>query len=148
MADSPLDFRTIAQPITVDKDQYVAVLFPVKTTAELADVTDRINTVDKFEGKMAYDSSSKEPVFAFGAAAADAWISLGSMLQRIANGEALQPDRTTAQLAAIGDAINTANKRAGKMVFDTTLGQPVWADGATAGSTWSLSTGVVAHTPA
>lgn len=54
---------------------------------------------------------------------------------------------TTAELAAIGDAINTTDKVVGKMVWNTTLGQPVWADGATAGDTWSLSTGVVAHTP-
>jgi hypothetical protein len=61
--------------------------------------------------------------------------------------DALFPVRTTAQLAAIGDAINTKDKLAGRMVFDSTKGQPVWADGATAGSTWSLSTGVVASTP-
>lgn len=59
----------------------------------------------------------------------------------------LFPVRTTAQLAAIGDAINTENKRVGRMVWNSTLGQPVWADGAAAGDTWSLSTGVVAHTP-
>ena len=54
---------------------------------------------------------------------------------------------TTAELAAAGNAINTTNKVVGKMVWDTTLGQPVWADGAAAGDTWSLSTGVVAHNP-
>jgi hypothetical protein len=61
--------------------------------------------------------------------------------------DALFPVRTTAQLAAIGDEINTLDKRVGKMVFDSTKGQPVWADAATAGGTWSLSTGVVASTP-
>ena len=59
----------------------------------------------------------------------------------------LNPVRTTAQLAAVADPINTVDKRAGKMVWDSTLGQPVWADDAAAGDTWSLSTGVVAHTP-
>ena len=61
--------------------------------------------------------------------------------------EALFPVRTTAQLAAVGDAINTKEKFAGRMVFDSTKGQPVWADGATAASTWSLSKGIVASTP-
>lgn len=54
---------------------------------------------------------------------------------------------TTAELADVGDAINTANKFAGKMVWDTDKGQPVWADGAAAADTWSLSTGVVASSP-
>ena len=60
----------------------------------------------------------------------------------------LYPVRTTAQLAALIDPINTIDKFAGRMVFDSTKGQPVWADGAAVGDTWSLSTGVVASTPA
>ena len=59
----------------------------------------------------------------------------------------LFPVRTTAELANAADAINTQNKKIGRMVFNSTLGQPVWADGVLATSTWSLSTGVVAHTP-
>lgn len=62
--------------------------------------------------------------------------------------DVLFPARTTAQLAALTDSINVEDKFVGRMVFDTTLGQPVWADGAAVGDTWSLSTGVVAHTPA
>lgn len=59
----------------------------------------------------------------------------------------LHPVRTTAQLAAVGNAINTRDKFAGRMVFDSTKGQPVWADAGLAASTWSLSTGVVASSP-
>lgn len=59
----------------------------------------------------------------------------------------LRPVRTTAQLADIADLINTKDKYPGQPVWDSTLGQPVWADGAAAGDTWSLATGVVAHTP-
>jgi hypothetical protein len=59
----------------------------------------------------------------------------------------MYPTATTAELAAIADPINTLRKRVGKLVFDVTLGQPVWADAATAAGTWSLSTGIVAHTP-
>ncbi len=59
----------------------------------------------------------------------------------------LSPVRTTAQLAAIGNSINTKDKFVGKRVFDTTLGRPVYADAATAAGTWSLSTGVVSSSP-
>jgi hypothetical protein len=61
--------------------------------------------------------------------------------------DALFPARTTAQLADAADDINVQDKFPGRMVFDTTLGQPVWADGAGATATWSLSTGVVSTTP-
>ena len=61
--------------------------------------------------------------------------------------DALFPVRTTAQLADATDEINTLDKRIGKMVWDSTLGQPVWADAATDIGTWSLSTGVVSTTP-
>lgn len=57
------------------------------------------------------------------------------------------PVRTTAQLADAADPINTTDKRIGKMVWDSTLGQPVWADTAAPTGTWSLSTGVVSTTP-
>jgi hypothetical protein len=59
----------------------------------------------------------------------------------------LFPVRTTAELANAADAINTQNKKIGRMVWNSTLGQPVWADGVGPTNTWSLSTGVVAHTP-
>ena len=59
----------------------------------------------------------------------------------------LSPVRTTAELADATDEINTKDKFAGRLVWDSTLGQPVWADGATATSTWSLATGVVSTTP-
>jgi hypothetical protein len=62
--------------------------------------------------------------------------------------DALFPVRTTAALADIANLINTDDKYIGRMVWDSTLGQPVWADTAAAAGTWSLSTGVVAHTPA
>lgn len=57
------------------------------------------------------------------------------------------PTRTTAQLADATDGINTAGKYAGKMVYNLTTGVPVWADGATAGATWSGADGAVDHTP-
>ena len=79
MVDSRLDYRLLAQHLTPDSDEYVAVLFPVKTTAELASATDRINTVDKFKGKMVFDTTLGQPVYASAATAAAAWtvIALG-----------------------------------------------------------------------
>lgn len=55
--------------------------------------------------------------------------------------------RTSAQLAAIGDTINTIGKRAGTQAWNTTLNRPVWATGSTAGSTWVYADGTTAHTP-
>lgn len=54
---------------------------------------------------------------------------------------------TTAQLADITHAINTAYKFLGKQVFNTTLNKPVYATGSTAGSVWNDAVGVLAHTP-
>jgi hypothetical protein len=54
---------------------------------------------------------------------------------------------TTAKLAAIGDAVNTVDKHAGKMVFNTTTGLPVWAVGPAAGDLWKTAAGATAHTP-
>lgn len=54
---------------------------------------------------------------------------------------------TTAALAAVGDAINTSAKYAGKMVWNATTGIPVWADGPLAADTWSGADGAVDHTP-
>lgn len=61
---------------------------------------------------------------------------------------ALTTTSTTAALAAVGNAINTSGKYAGKLVFNTTTGILVVANGALAADTWkNAGTGVVAHTP-
>lgn len=54
---------------------------------------------------------------------------------------------TTTALEDVGDAINTADKYAGKMVWNATTGIPVWADGALAADTWSGADGAVDHSP-
>jgi len=60
----------------------------------------------------------------------------------------LNDTATTAELDAIGNAINTTRKYVGKMVFNTTSGLVVVADTAGAGGTWSsVSDGLVDHTP-
>jgi hypothetical protein len=69
----------------------------------------------------------------------------------LASEEAVDPEvglvYTTTQLEDIEDAVNTANKYAGRLVWNSTTGLPLWADGDAAGDTWSLATGVATHTP-
>jgi hypothetical protein len=55
---------------------------------------------------------------------------------------------TTTNLTSLAAAVNTTGKTAGKTVFNTTLGQPVWASGSSAASTWVYADGTTAHTPA
>ena len=60
----------------------------------------------------------------------------------------LNPVRTTAQLGAIADEINTVDKRVGRTVFNSDTGLLVVADASTPGGTWSsVSDGLVDHTP-
>ena len=54
---------------------------------------------------------------------------------------------TTTALEAVANAINTTGKYTGKMVWNTTTGLPLWADGPAAADTWSLATGVATHSP-
>jgi hypothetical protein len=65
------------------------------------------------------------------------------------NGSAVQGivSATSAALAAIANAVNTANKVAGKRVWNTTTLKPVYATGSTAGAVWNDAVGVLAHTP-
>lgn len=73
MVDSRLDLSVIAAPTTVDVNEFIRTMWPVKTTAELASATDRINTLDKFVGKCAFNSTIGVPVYATGTTAAAAW---------------------------------------------------------------------------
>jgi hypothetical protein len=54
---------------------------------------------------------------------------------------------TSAQIAAIANAVNTTGKAAGTIVFDTTLGTLKIATGALAASTWVNADGTTAVTP-
>lgn len=58
------------------------------------------------------------------------------------------PTATAAAIADIDNAINTANKAAGSMVFDTTNSKLKIATGANANSTWVDAAGTNAVTPA
>ncbi len=54
---------------------------------------------------------------------------------------------TSANLLDISHAVNTTGKYEGKMVFDTTLHKPLWADGVFGSSTWRDATNAGIHTP-
>jgi len=57
------------------------------------------------------------------------------------------PTSTTAALAAIGDAVNTTDKYAGKMYFNTTTNRAVYTSGGAAATVWAYADGTTAHTP-
>ena len=60
----------------------------------------------------------------------------------------LNPVRTTTQLEDIDDAINTVDKRIGRLVLNITTGLLVYPDGVAVGDTWSAThDGAVDHTP-
>lgn len=54
---------------------------------------------------------------------------------------------TALEIAAIGNAVNTAGKAAGTVVFDTTNSRLMIATGANANSTWVRADGTNAVTP-
>jgi hypothetical protein len=59
-----------------------------------------------------------------------------------------QPSATTAELADVGDAINTDNKYAGKIVWNSDTSTLVYAVSAAAGGAWNgVHDQVLDHTP-
>lgn len=54
---------------------------------------------------------------------------------------------TTTALEDVDAAVNTAGKYAGKVLFNTTTGVLLVADGPDADDTWSTAAGVATHTP-
>jgi hypothetical protein len=50
-----LNAKALAAPVTVDVQDWLDVLFPAVTTAQLADMDHRINIEDKFEGRQVYE---------------------------------------------------------------------------------------------
>lgn len=58
------------------------------------------------------------------------------------------PQDTAANIAAVGNAINTADKYAGKIVLDTTNHRLMVARGSAAADPWDVADGSAAVTPA
>ena len=69
------NLRQLAQPYVGSVAEMQDLLFPVRTTAQLQDITDPINTVDKFTGRVVFDSTTTLPAFAAGPAVGDLWVS-------------------------------------------------------------------------
>ena len=74
MADGTrLNGQVIAAPYTVDKQDFFDVLFPRRTTTQIQDATDRINTEDKFAGRVVFNTTTGLPAFASGATPTSVW---------------------------------------------------------------------------
>ena len=69
---SRINMKRFAQPYT-DEASMAEFIFPSRTTAQLADVADSINTENKFLGKRCYESTLQLDYIADGPAAADTW---------------------------------------------------------------------------
>lgn len=67
--------------------------------------------------------------------------------QTLSSGLVIQT-ASAANIAAIGNAINTANKVAGKIVFDTTNNRIMVASGTTAAAAWYVADGSASVVPA
>ena len=67
-----INMKRFGQPYT-DEATMAEFVFPSRTTAQLADVADSINTADKFLGKRCYESTLQLDYIADGPAAADTW---------------------------------------------------------------------------
>lgn len=57
------------------------------------------------------------------------------------------PARTTTQIAAASDPVNTVGKVLGRMIYNSTTNKPLWAGGSTPTAVWRDATGATAHTP-
>lgn len=68
-----LDLDKLAQPYVGRTDDYIQAIFPRATTAELADPTALVNRVGKHEGRMVYDTTLGQPVWAVDNDPASAW---------------------------------------------------------------------------
>ena len=69
-----VDLKQIAQPYVGRTEDYTKAIFPRATTAELADPTALVNLVGKYNGRMVYDTTLGQPVWAVGSAATAFWI--------------------------------------------------------------------------
>jgi hypothetical protein len=70
---SELTYQTFAQPYTVDPAELQDLLTPARTTTQLADAGDTVNTKNKFLGKRCYNLTLKRDYIADGPAATDDW---------------------------------------------------------------------------
>ena len=72
MADR-FDFKQLAQPYIASPEEVQDFLFPVRTTAQLSDATDSINTENKFRGRRVLNDTSGILLYADGSGPTDTW---------------------------------------------------------------------------
>lgn len=70
-----IDFKQIAQPYIGSPEEVQDFLFPARTSAQLGDISDPINTENKFAGRVVFDTTTSLPAWAAGSAPGDAWVS-------------------------------------------------------------------------
>jgi hypothetical protein len=68
-----IDLKQVAQPYVGSKAEMQDFLHPVRTTAQLADISDQINITDKYAGQPVWDSTLGQPVWADGPDPGDTW---------------------------------------------------------------------------
>ena len=69
------DYKAFAQPYVGSVAELQDLLFPVRTSTQLGDATDPINTTDKFIGRVVFNSTTSLPAFAVGAGTTGVWAS-------------------------------------------------------------------------
>ena len=68
-----LDWKQFSQPYLGTVDDLRELLNPARTTTQLADIANTINTDNKFLGKRVYESTLQFDYIADGPLAADTW---------------------------------------------------------------------------
>lgn len=70
---SVVNFKLLAQPYIASPEEVEDFFFPVRTTAQLADIDDPINTENKRVGRMVWNSTTGVPVWADAATPGGTW---------------------------------------------------------------------------
>lgn len=166
---TPTDGDSIYQSFYLSDDTGVQTEF-VRITARAIDVSNTTEDGDLTFGllvagtlinKLFLDNSALRPITNDGLAIGDATRGIADLFLaaggeiRLNNVQLLDTvgglstqTAAAASIAAVGNAINTANKRAGKMVFDTTNTRLMVATGSAAADPWKSADGGTTVTPA
>ncbi len=132
-----MNWRIISQPYIGAEVDMQDTVFPARTTTELANVADRINTEDKYLGKMVFDSTLGQPVFASGAAAAATW-SVGALSQNLAV-------EASNGITGFADAFGASVIRSGSLIKTTILIDLTGLEGGGAGDIIGDATPSISH---
>ena len=67
------DFKQLAQSFVGSPEELQDFFFPVRTTAQLSDAADPINTENKFRGRRVLNDTSGILLYADGSGPTDSW---------------------------------------------------------------------------